>query len=109
MKKIISVMSVSLVLAGATGFLVASAIGASPPAPVKTVTVNIHPGPPGPTGPQGPKGDTGPKGPKGDKGDKGATGPQGPPGAIECPSGFVVGEVVINHPGGQVTIYGCIK
>jgi hypothetical protein len=98
------------------------AIGASnPPAPVKTVTVNIHNGTPGPRGPiglPGPKGDTGPQGVTGTKGDtgpvgppgpKGDTGPQGPSGAVSCPSGFVPGDVVINHPGGQVTIYGCIK
>lgn len=84
-------MAVSLVLAAGTGFVVATALGASAPAPTKTVTVNVQ------------NGQTGPKG------DKGDTGPQGPPGSIECPTGFVVGEIVINHPGGQVTIYGCIK
>jgi hypothetical protein len=97
MKKISSVMAVSLVLAASTGYLVATALGASAPAPTKTVTVNVQ------------NGQTGPQGPPGPKGDKGDTGPQGPPGSIECPTGFVVGEIVINHPGGQVTIYGCIK
>lgn len=106
MNKIIAVMGVSLALAGGTGFLVASAIGASSPAPVKTVTVNIHPGETGPKGDTGPAGPTGPQGPAGPKGDKGDP---GDPGALTCPTGFVVGDVVINHPGGQVTIYGCIK
>ena len=78
------VMGVSLVLAAGSGAIVAVAIGQTPPAPQKTVTVNI------PTG---------------------ATGPQGPPGAsaFDCPAGFVPGELVLNHPGGQVTTYGCLK
>jgi hypothetical protein len=101
-------MGGSLVLAGSAGVLTAVALGASggPPPPVKTVTITLKngtPGPQGAIGPVGPKGPVGPVGPKGD------TGPQGPSGAVACPSGFVPGEVVINHPGGQVTIYGCIK
>lgn len=127
-------MAGSLLLAGSAGFLTATAIGASnPPAPVKTVTVNIRPGKPGPRGPIGPQGVTGPKGatgpqgvtgptgtagptgntgPKGDTGSigpPGLQGPQGPSGAVSCPSGFVPGIVVINHPGGHVSIYGCIQ
>jgi hypothetical protein len=115
MKKISSIMAVSLVLAGGSGFLIAAAMGASAPTPSKTVTVNIHPGQRGPKGPQGdtgPKGDTGPQGSVGSTGPQGLAGPKGDkgdPGELVCPSGFVVGEVVINHPGGQVTIYGCIK
>ena len=97
MNKVIAVMAGSLLLAGGSGFLVAAAIGASPPAPVKTVTVNIAPGPPGPPGP---KGDTGPVGPPG---------PQGPSGSVSCPAGFVPGDLVLNHPGGQATIYGCLS
>jgi hypothetical protein len=101
MTKVIVTMGASLTLAGSAGFLTSMAIGASnPPAPVKTVTITLKNGTPGPIGP---KGDTGPVGPKGD------TGPQGPSGAVSCPNGFVPGDVVINHPGGQVTIYGCIK
>jgi hypothetical protein len=96
-------MGASLALAASAGALTAMALGASnPPAPQKTVTVNVSNTP----GPVGPKGDTGPVGPPGPKGD---TGPQGPSGAVSCPNGFVPGDVVINHPGGQVTIYGCIK
>jgi hypothetical protein len=85
-------MALSLVLAGGAGFLVATAIGQSPP--VKRVVITVRNGE---TGPQGPPGSAGPKGEKGD------------PGTIACPDGFEVGEVVINHPGGQVTVYGCLK
>ena len=87
------VMGVSLVLAAGSGAIVAVAIGQTPPAPQKTVTVNI---PTGATGPQGPPG---------------PAGPQGPPGAsaFDCPAGFVPGELGLNHPGGQVTTYGCLK
>ena len=84
--KVIATMAASLVAAAGSGALVAVAVSAGgPPAPQKTVTVNVANGATGPTG------------------------PQGPPGALECPSGFVPGEVVINHPGGHVTIYGCIE
>jgi len=98
LKKIIATTVVSLGLAATAGGLVAMALGATKaPAPVKTETITLKNGKPGP------------KGPKGDKGDKGDTGPQGPSGVADCPTGFVVGEVIINHPGGQTTIYGCIK
>lgn len=106
-KKVIILMISSLALAGSAGFLTATAMSAdSAPAPVKTVTVNIHNGEQGPPGPAGPVGEAGPKGEKGDKGDPG---PQGPSGSVSCPNGFVPGDIVINHPGGQVTMYGCIK
>jgi len=82
-------------------------------------------GPPGPKGAKGDKGDVGPKGdrgpagatgPKGDKGDKGdagatgARGERGPTGAagLQCPAGFEPGQLIINHPGGQVTIWTCL-
>jgi len=79
-------MGASLVAAGGSGALVAVAVSASSaPAPQKTVTVNVANGATGPTGPQGPSG------------------------VLDCPTGFVPGEVVINHPGGHVTIYGCIE
>lgn len=82
----------SLSLAAATGVLVANGFAAGgAPTPTQTVTVNVA---------TGPKGDTGPPGP---------AGPPGPSGDFACPDTFDVGEVVINHPGGQVTIYGCIK
>jgi hypothetical protein len=89
--KIAAVMAASLVLAAGSGALVAVAVGASsPPAPQKTVTVNI---PTGTTGPQGPPGPAGPPGPSG----------------FDCPSGFVPGILVIDHPQGQATIYTCIS
>jgi len=79
-------MGASLIAAAGSGALVAVAVSAgSAPAPEKTVTVNV------------PTGQTGP------------TGATGPAGVLDCPTGFVVGEVVINHPGGHVTIYGCIQ
>lgn len=94
MKKIISVIGISLALAGSSGFFLASALGQSNSDSTKTVTITLHNGATGPTGPTGP---IGPQGPKGD------------PGTIKCPSSFETGEVVINHPGGQVIIFGCIK
>jgi hypothetical protein len=94
-KKVIALTASSLILAGGAGFLTAAAIGANNPGPPqKTVTVNVTNGQPGPPGPAGPKGDPG---------------PAGPSGAVACPDGFVPGLVVINHPGGHVTIYGCIQ
>jgi hypothetical protein len=48
----------------------------------------------------------------GGQGIPGPPGPPGPPGTnttLECPSGYVLGDLVINHPGGQVTILACIK
>lgn len=83
--RIAAIMTGSLLLAGVSGYMVASAVGATAPPPQKTVTVTI------------PQSVTGP------------TGPTGPEGSIVCPDGFVPGLVVVNHPGGQVTIYACIK
>lgn len=100
--KIIALVVSSLVLAAGTGFLAATAIGQAGPA-TRTVTIDVATGP---AGPAGPPGETGPKG---DPGPPGPVGPKGDPGGLVCPDGFEVGEVVINHPGGQVTIYGCIK
>ena len=85
----------SIVLAGTAGFLTATTFAQGNAAPAeKTVTVNIGTGSTGPAGPPGP---AGPAGPKGD------------PGSLDCPTGFVIGEVIVNHSGGKVTIYGCIK
>jgi hypothetical protein len=85
----------ALILAGSSGFLAATALGiGNQEAPTRTVTLNIE------TGPTGPAGPIGPVGPKGEKGD---------PGAITCPNGFEPGDLVINHPGGQVTLYTCLK
>jgi hypothetical protein len=115
-------IAAGIALAAASGFLSAMAVGATQQDPTRTVTIDVGPpGPPGPQGPQGPagpKGDAGPvgpTGPKGDKGDKGDTGPAGPvgpagpPGGLVCPAGFSEGDLVINHPGGQVTLFTCLK
>ena len=72
----------------------AVAAGTSAPPPTKTVTINVATGPAGPVGPPGPKGDTG---------------PQGPAGSFSCFTGFVPGVVIINSPGGQTSIYTCVK
>jgi hypothetical protein len=58
--------------------------------PTKTVTVDVGTGEQGPPGPAGP------------------AGPRGPAGAVECPKGSEFGKLVINAPGGQVSIYTCI-
>ena len=87
-------------LAVSTGFLSAYALGSSGILPAKTVTINVA------TGPTGPKGDAGPPGPPGPKGD---IGPTGPTGGVNCPSGFTQGLLVINHPGGQTSIWTCLK
>jgi hypothetical protein len=105
--KTIGFIIVTISLAAASGFFVASAISqGAPPTAIKTVIVTVKNGA---TGPAGPRGAQGPTGAKGVKGERGATGPKGDPGDVSCPNTFEIGEVVINHPGGQVTIYGCIK
>jgi hypothetical protein len=107
-----------LALAVSTGFLAATAFSAGQQTPTRTVTIDVGAGPAGPAGPQGdrglpgPVGAVGPKGDKGDKGDVGPPGPQGPvgpTGGINCPSGFSEGDLVLNHPGGQVTLFTCLK
>ena len=110
-----------LALTGAGGFLASQALSAASQAPSRTVTIDVSAGATGPTGPAGAKGDPGPpgvkgdpgpagdKGDKGDKGDTGPPGPQGPTGGINCPAGFTEGELVINHPGGHVTLFACLE
>lgn len=86
----------SLGLAGAAGFGASQALGlgkADAP-PTKTTTINVGTGEQGPTGPAGPVGPPGPTG----------TG-----GAESCPTGSTFGAVLINHPGGQVEIWTCVK
>jgi len=95
--------AISLVAAG--GFA-AAAFTAQPQQATRTVTLTLTGGATGPTGPAGPKGDKGDRGPAGPKG---ATGPQGPTGGLECPTGFSPSDLVINHPGGQVTLFTCLK
>jgi Collagen triple helix repeat (20 copies) len=94
-----------LVLAAGSGYLTSQALSQGEQGPAVTTTINVAtvqgpPGEPGPSGPPGPKGETGATGP---------VGPQGEPGGTVCPTGFVSGELVINHPGGQVTLFTCIK
>jgi hypothetical protein len=92
----------ALVLAGASGFLASTALSRSAPA-TRTVTIDVGRGATGPAGPAGPRG---PAGAKGERGERGATGPSG---ATSCPSGFELGELVINHPHGQVRLFGCLE
>lgn len=92
MKMTIIIAAVSLLLAGGAGFLTAQAL--SQGGPTKTVTIDVGKGTQGPRGPAGPKGDAG---------------PQGPPGGIQCPAGYALIDLVINHPGGQTTILTCEK
>jgi hypothetical protein len=87
----------ALALATGAGFLASQAFSGGAQAPTRTVTISIQNGA---TGPQGP---AGPPGPKGD------VGPTGPAGSTSCPSGYEEGELVINHPGGQVTVLTCLK
>lgn len=78
----------------ATAFTAAGGFGAAAvmaqTTPTKTVTITLKNGEqgiPGPQGPQGPKGDSG---------------------GTTCPDGFEFGQLVINHPGGQTTIFTCL-
>lgn len=93
----------ALVFAGMCGFFVAFSSGAN--AETRTVTVNVATGPRGPVGPPGPQGTPGPQG---EQGERGPAGPPAPPGVVVCPSGYLLGRVVINHPGGQVAVWTCI-
>jgi len=82
------ILALSLACAATGGGLAAAAIGKTTSDP-RTVTVNVA------TGPRGPAGPPGPPGPKGDSG-------------LACPSGFAPGELVIDHPGGQVRTWTCL-
>lgn len=115
-------LSGALTATAAGGFFTSQAVMAQDG--VKTVTIDVgvgEKGDPGPIGPEGPEGPAGPDGPKGDKGEQGdagavgLTGPAGPAGpkgdtgGVTCPTGFVEGKLVINHPGGQTTIFTCLE
>jgi len=102
------------VMAGASGFLGATALSEAASEPLKTVTVDVGTGIPGPPGPIGPKGDTGAQGPRGPIGERGPAGPQGPPGSsgspcAGAPAGYEPGILQINGAGGQVKIFTCIE
>lgn len=92
-----------LALVASGGYLASEALSQTGE-PTRTVTIDVA------TGAQGPPGATGPAGPKGDTGSAGPQGEPGPAGvASECPAGYSFGELIINHPGGQVTILTCLK
>lgn len=99
------VMVGSLTMAAGAGGLAAVAIAQEPGQPVVTTTVSI---PEAVTGPAGPPGETGPAGATGATGPAGEQGPPGPSGAQDCGTGWVLGVVVINHPGGHVTMKTCV-
>lgn len=89
MKRIYAIMAASLVAAGGAGFATSQALSQN--VPTKTVTIDLKNGEPGPAGPPGPKGD------------------KGDPGQFTCPNGYTLANLVINHPGGHVTILTCVK
>jgi len=101
-------LAAALALAAGSGYLASVALGTSAQA-TRTVTINVAHGPAGPPGERGPAGPTGPKGDQGPAGPKGDKGDQGPPGGQTCPDGFSLADVVINHPGGQTTLFTCVK
>lgn len=111
---LVGVLSTTLI-AGSTGALAAQALSSQQAEPVRTVTIDVATGPQGPPGPAGPKGEQGERGPAGPQGERGPTGPAGPPGpqgpagSLVCPGGFSPGNLVINAPGGQVTLFTCLK
>jgi len=96
------------VMAGASGFLGATALSQAASEPLKTVTVDVGTGIPGPPGPTGPKGDAGAQGPRGPIGEQGPPGPAGSP-CAGAPAGYEPGILQINGAGGQVKIFTCIE
>lgn len=102
-------LTMGLLALGASGFLVAHALGQAA-APARTVTISVTNGATGPAGPQGPKGEKGEVGPAGERG---PTGPTGTPGSgspcAGAPAGYSEGVLQINHPGGQTKIWTCIE
>ena len=87
-------LAAALVLAAGAGGFAAVALGTTQADPTRTVTVNVATGPQGPPGPPGPKGEQGPPGPAGDQ---------------NCPEGYQLAIVVINHTGGSVSLLTCVQ
>lgn len=106
-------MMLGLTMAAGAGFLGAVQLAQAQEEPVRTVTIDVTPGPPGPAGPVGPMGPVGEVGPKGSQGEVGPIGPIGPPGpGGSCggaPPGYSPGILVLNAPGGQVRLWTCIQ
>lgn len=102
-KRLATLITSGTLLAAGAGYLTSVALSQTPAEPTRTVTIDVA------TGPQGPPGEDGPPGPQGEQGPAGAQGPPGPAGAFSCIDGFAPGLLVINHPGGQVTIYTCLE
>lgn|SRR3954449_971241 len=90
---ILSVVGATSIFASG-GLLGAAAVVNAQHKPVKTVTIDVG---------KGTKGDPGPAGPVG------PAGPKGPSGGLICPTGFVVGKLIINHPGGHTAIITCLE
>jgi hypothetical protein len=107
MSRLLLILASSLCLA--TGGIASAVAFGAVSSPTQTVTVHVPKV--GPRGPQGPQGPRGPKGDRGDKGDMGVRGMTGPPGqgGFSCPTSYQPGVLVIDHPGGQVSIYACLK
>ena len=130
-------LGAALGLAAGSGFLASTAISAGSQAAVRTTTISLTNGSQGPAGPPGPPGPAGagltPKGSVASVGDLPATGnqkgdtyivtanssiqvwdgtkwvPSGSVALLGCPEGFSPGELVIDHPGGHVTLYTCLQ
>jgi hypothetical protein len=95
-KRAILLMVSGLILAGSSGYLASQAISAGDAGTPITTTINVATGETGPAGPAGPPGPAGP------------IGPAGADGGTICPTGYIEGRLVINHPGGQTSIWTCI-
>ena len=79
-------VAAALALAGVAGYFATTAFGVGQQA-VVTTTVDVGTGARGPTGPQGPAG----------------------PSGQQCPTGYEEGVVVVNHAGGRLEIFTCVK
>lgn len=113
MKRQLLLLFLGLTMVGSAGFLAATALSQESPTATQTVTVDVATGPQGPRGepgPIGPRGEPGPQGERGPPGPAGPIGPPGLPGATTCRPGSTLSDLVINAPGGQVTLTDvCIK